>query len=63
MNYYRRRARKLGIRGGRSGSVTFLQRFRSAANLNMHSHVIVLDRVFTEAADGPLSFHPAKPPD
>jgi hypothetical protein len=62
MSFYRKRARQRGVRNGRTGSVTFLQRFGSAANLNIHNHVIVLDGVFTEACDGELSFHPAEPP-
>jgi putative transposase/transposase-like zinc-binding protein len=62
MSFYRKRAAKRGIRNGRTGSVTFLQRFGSAANLNIHTHVIVLDGVFTEASDGELTFHRAEPP-
>ena len=46
----------------RTGSVTLLQRFGSAANLNLHFHIVVLDGVFTEAADHSLRFHPAEPP-
>jgi hypothetical protein len=31
MSFCRKRARKLGLRGGQGGSVTFIQRFGSAA--------------------------------
>jgi hypothetical protein len=62
MSFYRRRARKRGVSNGRTGSVTFIQRFGSAANLNLHMHVVVLDGVFTEAADGTLRFQDASPP-
>lgn len=48
---------------GRTGSVTFVQRFGSAANLNLHAHVLVLDGVFAPAADRRLVFHPASPPE
>lgn len=62
LSFYRKRARQRGVRDGRTGSVTFVQRFGSAANLNMHGHVVVLDGVFAEAADGTLMFHAAAQP-
>jgi Putative transposase len=62
LGFYRRRARERGVLGGRCGSVTFIQRFGSAANLNLHAHAIVLDGVFTEAPNGALRFAPAEPP-
>lgn len=61
-SFYRRRARKLGISDGRTGTVTFIQRFGSAANLNIHFHVIALDGVFTEGRDGKLTIHTASSP-
>ncbi|HEY2734831.1 MAG TPA: transposase, partial [Polyangiales bacterium] len=42
--------------------MTFIQRFGSAANLNVHLHVLVLDGVFTEQPDNTLIFHRAAPP-
>jgi Transposase zinc-binding domain/Putative transposase len=60
--FYRRRARERGMPGGRSGSVTFVQRFGSAANLNLHAHAIVLDGVFAQTPNGELHFHRADPP-
>ena len=62
LSFYRRRARKPGVRDGRTGTVTFIQRFGSAANLNVHFHVVALDGVFAEGADGKLLFHPASGP-
>ena len=58
----RRRARGLGIREGRSGSLTVIQRFGSALNLNVHFHTLVLDGVFTSAAPDTVRFHPTPPP-
>jgi hypothetical protein len=37
---YRRRARECGIEQAQCGAVTFVQRFGSAANLNLHFHVV-----------------------
>ena len=34
-----------------TGAVTLLQRFGSAANLNIHLHCIVLDRVYRRRGD------------
>ena len=42
--------------------MTVIQRFGSGLQLNVHSHALFLDGVFTEAADGTLRFHPAPPP-
>ncbi len=39
-----------------------MQRGGSAANLNVHFHVSVLDGVFTENEDGELKFHSARRP-
>jgi hypothetical protein len=41
---------------GKSGSVTAIQRFGSALNLNLHFHIIHLDGVFARGADGQLRF-------
>ena len=38
---YRRMARDYGIDQTQCGAVTFVQRFGSAANLNLHFHVVV----------------------
>jgi hypothetical protein len=47
---------------GDADEVTFVQRFRSAANLNLHAHAIVLDGVFAEAPYGELRFRRVAPP-
>jgi putative transposase len=42
--------------------VTALQRAGGALNANLHFHTLVLDGVFTEDAEGALTFHPAPGP-
>ena len=39
-----------------SGAVTLIQRFGSAANLNIHLHCLVLDGVYRRCADGVPEF-------
>lgn len=39
-----------------SGAVTLIQRFGSAANLNIHLHCLVLDGVYRRGNDGPPEF-------
>ena len=39
-----------------SGAVTLIQRFGSAANLNIHLHCLVLDGVYRRGADGAPAF-------
>jgi len=51
--WYRKQA---GRPDGKGGSITAIQRFGSALNLNLHFHVIVLDGVYVRGADGALSF-------
>jgi len=59
---YARGARECGVPGGRSGSVTVMQRAGSGLNVKLHFHTLVLDGVFTEALGGVLMFHPAPAP-
>jgi len=51
-------ATKAGVRGvdARTGSVTHIQRFGSALNLNVHFHMLFLDGVYVEGPDGYLAF-------
>jgi len=49
-------------RNAKGGSVTFVQRFGDALNLNVHFHALALDGVYSENEDGALLFHPAGPP-
>ena len=62
MGFYRDRAKRRGTRGGRTGTVTFIQRFGGALNVNPHFHTLVLDGVFVEGTGGEIVFHPAAPP-
>ncbi len=62
LGFYRHRARRAGVRGGRSGAVTVIQRFGGGLQLNVHFHTLLLDGVFAEGADGALQFHAAEPP-
>ncbi len=59
--FHRTRARAAGVRDGKPGSVTFVQRFGSALQLNLHLHALLPDGVFVEPAgaapDAPLCFH------
>ena len=43
------------------GAVMLIQRFGSAANLNIHLHCLVLDGVYLNC-DGAAIFHEAAPP-
>src|SRR6266436_5701734 len=54
--------RARGIDGGQTGMVTALQRAGGAVNMNLHFHTLVLDGVFTEDAEGALTFHAAPGP-
>jgi hypothetical protein len=47
---------------GHGGSVTLIQRFGSAANLNIHLHCLVLDGVYRCGADGAPAFDEAGAP-
>ncbi len=59
------RYRACGIVSGEAhcGAVTFVQRFGSSLNLNVHFHVVVLDGLYTRDPQGRLGFHPAPAPD
>ena len=62
LGFQRWRARRLGLGNGRSGSLTVIQRFGGALNINIHFHTLVLDGVFTNSANAGLQFHPLPPP-
>ena len=47
---------------GQGGAVTLIQRFGSAANLNIHLHCLVLDGVYRCDGDGAPSFVEAGAP-
>ena len=61
----RRRARKqCEVRAEQCGAVTFVQRFGSALNLNLHFHTLALDGAYTYSAAhrNPPRFLPLPPP-
>jgi Putative transposase/Transposase zinc-binding domain len=60
--FQRQRARRLGVRDGQSGTLTVIQRFGGALNLNIHFHTLVLDGVFTTAGPEGVRFYPTPPP-
>jgi hypothetical protein len=63
LGFQRHRARRHGIRDGRAGSVTVIQRFGGGLNLNVHYHTLLFDGVFfTNRANGALDFRPLPPP-
>jgi hypothetical protein len=47
----RRSRRHWGVRAQQCGAVTFIQRFGSAMNLNLHFHTLALDGVYADAGD------------
>lgn len=63
----RKRARADGVADGKPGAITFVQRFGSALNLNLHFHCLVPDGVFVEPSGAPrgapLEFHYLRPPE
>jgi hypothetical protein len=59
----RRRARQLwSIARSQCGAVTFVQRFGSALNLNLHFHTLVLDGVYATTEGEPGRFLALPPP-
>ncbi len=59
----RRRARQQGSAPrGQCGAVTFIQRFGSALNANLHFHTLVLDGVYASTERQPTHFLPLPPP-
>lgn len=60
--WQRRCARQQGIRTPLCGAVSFIQRFGSSLNLNLHVHTIVPDGVFFEDEQGQVQFRPLLPP-
>ena len=60
--WQRLRGRALGTLGT-TGAVTFVQRFGSALQLNVHFHVVVPDGVFVCGDDGHVAFRRLPPPD
>jgi hypothetical protein len=62
LGFYRKRAEASGHRNGRTGTVTVIQRFGGALNLNVHFHTLAVDGVFVREPDGSLGFAASKAP-
>ncbi|MFA6109920.1 MAG: transposase, partial [Candidatus Latescibacterota bacterium] len=60
--WYRAQARRQGHPAGRTGAVTFVQRFGSSLNLNPHLHVLMPDGVWVSGPDTVPTFVAAHPP-
>lgn len=56
MSYYTTIAEERRIIDPHSGGATFFQRFGSALNLNFHSHIIMIDGVYSEVEGSPKFF-------
>lgn len=61
--YYLDKAEKRGIKKPVAGGVTFVQRFGSALNLNVHFHSVVIDGVFSVAGKEPAFYQLPGPTD
>ena len=51
--YYIDKAKSLGIKDPKPGSISFTQRWGSALNLNVHAHILCPDGVYTMVGDVP----------
>ena len=51
-SYQKKKAKKNNLGRCQTGAVTFLQRFGSAINLNIHAHSLIPDGVFVESDEG-----------
>ncbi len=61
--FYRGQAQTQGHPGGRTGGITFVQRFGSSLNLNPHLHVLIMDGVYvTDPDTGQPTFVAVEPP-
>ena len=61
--YYINAAAEQGIKDPQAGGVTFVQRFGSALNMNVHFHSVVMDGVFSVAGPTPVFFQLHGPTD
>ena len=63
-SWHRRRTREwLGFADAETGTVTVIQRFGSALNLNVHFHLLALDGVYAPAAEQGIRFHALPAPE
>jgi hypothetical protein len=61
--YYLDKAERRGVNKPVAGGVTFVQRFGSALNLNVHFHTVALDGVFSVAGKEPVFYQLPGPTD
>ena len=61
-SYFRRQARKEGIRDAEIGVISVIQLFGGSVNLNPHFHLVVSDGFFYKNNKGVMTFKPLKPP-
>ncbi len=63
--WQRLRGRRLGIQGGETGAVTFVQRFGGSLNTNPHFHSLLPDGLFVPgpSSNDPAVFVPLPPPE
>jgi len=55
-SYHKKKAKKYGIKNSQIGAVTFIQRFGSALNLNVHFHTLFSDGVYYKTETGEYKF-------
>ena len=55
-SYQKKKAKQSWIKLAKPGSVTFIQRFGSALNLNVHFHTLFADGIFYKNKDGGYEF-------
>jgi hypothetical protein len=60
--FYINQARSFGLKNPTPAAVTFVQRFGSSCNLNIHFHTIFVDGVFDEEKSGEIKFVRTSPP-
>ena len=61
-SYQKKKAKQCGIENSKLGSVTFIQRFGSALNLNVHFHTLFAGGVFYKTNAGEYEFFSLPPP-
>ena len=62
-SFYTKRAKKMGLSEPKVGSVTVIQRFGGALNLNVHFHTLFMDGVYFENKQGKQIFKEIIPTD
>lgn len=55
-SYYTQKAKRLGVKMSRAGSITFIQRWGSALNSNLHFHILAVDGVWFLNGNDRISF-------